>query len=258
MRRVVVASFNVVVYLFILSPILIIIPASFNDSAFITAIPRNVSLRWYRHFLDSADLTSATLLSFRLAALTTTAAVATGLLAAIAIVQFRFPGRAAIRGLLLSPLVIPGLILGLASLIFFTRTNLAGGFISLLIAHVIVALPYSVRTISASLYGLDAMLPKAANSLGAGSVVAFRTVTLPLLKPALVASAIFCFVTSFDELVVTLFLTGPRLTTLPVEMYNYIEFTSDPTIAAISVLLILFTSAMVLMAERLVGFGDIA
>jgi putative spermidine/putrescine transport system permease protein len=104
---------------------------------------------------------------------------------------------------------------------------------------------------------MDEALVQAAMSLGATRLVAFRTITLPLLKAAVLASAIFTFVTSLDELVVTLFLTGPRLSTLPVEMYNYIEVTSDPTIAAISVLLIVFTSAVVLIVERLVGFGDL-
>jgi putative spermidine/putrescine transport system permease protein len=257
MRKRLAATINVLIYLFILSPILIIIPASFGDAEIIAAIPERFSLRWYRNFLDTPELVSAMLLSFRLAAVSMAIALAIGLLAALALVRFRFPGRDAARALVMAPMVIPGLILGLALLIFFSRIRLAGTFGSLVLAHVVVCVPYAIRTLSAGLQGMDEALVQAAMSLGATRLVAFRTITLPLLKAAVLASAIFTFVTSLDELVVTLFLTGPRLSTLPVEMYNYIEVTSDPTIAAISVLLIVFTSAVVLIVERLVGFGDL-
>ena len=117
-----------------------------------------------------------------------------------------------------------------------------------------VALPYVVRTVAATLEGFDRIVEEAAASLGAPPLAAFWTVTLPLIKPGVIAGATFAFITSFDELVVSLFLTGPRLSTLPVQIYNYIEFASDPTIAAISVLLIVFTTAVVLLVERVVGF----
>jgi putative spermidine/putrescine transport system permease protein len=248
---------NVLIYLFILSPILITIPASFNNAEIVAAVPSHLSLRWYRNFLDTPELVSGMELSFRLAAVSTVFALVLGTLAALALVRFRFPGRDAARALVMAPMVIPGLILGLALLIFFTRTGLAGSFTSLVLAHVVVSLPYSIRMLTAGLQGMDIALVEAAMSLGAGPTVAFRTITLPLLKSAMLASAIFAFVTSLDELVVTLFLTGPRLSTLPVEMYNYIEVTSDPTIAAISVLLIIFTSALVFALDRLVGFGEV-
>jgi putative spermidine/putrescine transport system permease protein len=256
MKRIALAV-NVLIYLFILSPILITIPASFNDSVLVAAVPQHLSLRWSRNFLATPELVGAMGLSFRLATVSTVFALVLGTLAALALVRFRFPGRNTARALVMSPMVIPGLILGLALLIFFTRVGLAGSFTSLVLAHVVVALPYSIRMLTAGLQGMDSALVEAAMSLGARPTVAFRTVTLPLLKSAMLASAIFAFVTSLDELVVTLFLTGPRLSTLPVEMYNYIEVTSDPTIAAISVLLIVFTSALVLALEKLIGFGAV-
>jgi putative spermidine/putrescine transport system permease protein len=258
MMRTIATTINGLIYLFILAPILITIPASFSDSQFIAALPQGLSLRWYRHFFETPGLTGAMVLSFRLASLATIIALVIGTLAAFALVHYRFRGRGAMRALAMSPMIIPGLILGLALLIFFTRIGVAGSFTSLLIAHVVIAVPYAIRTISASLSGLDKRLTEAAASLGATPIATFRTVTLPLLKAGLLASAVFTFVTSLDELIVTLFLVGPRLSTLPVEMYNYIEFTSDPTIAAISVLLIALTSVIVLAAERLIGFGDFA
>jgi putative spermidine/putrescine transport system permease protein len=244
------------IYLFILAPILITIPASFSDSPFIAALPHGLSLRWYANFFATPELTRSMVLSLRLAACAGAIALGLGMLAALGLSRTRFPGRTMIRVFIMSPMIIPGLILGLAMLMFFTRTHLAESFVSLVIAHVVVTLPYAVRTLSASLDTMDDTLTEAAISLGATPFAAFRTITIPLLKAGLLASAIFTFVTSLDELVVTLFLTGPRLTTLPVEMYNYIEFTSDPTIAAISVLLIVVTSAIVLLAERTVGFAD--
>jgi putative spermidine/putrescine transport system permease protein len=258
MMRRVLLGINVLTCMFILLPILVTFPASFGDAEIITAIPDRLSLRWYRNFFDTPELVASVSLSFRLAATSAVISLLIGLAAALALTRYRFPGRDVVRALSLSPIVIPGLILGLALLIFFSRLGLDGTFISLVLAHVVVCLPYAIRTLSAGLQGMDDSLVQAAMSLGARPIVALRTVTLPLLKAALLASVIFTFVTSLDELVVTLFLTGPRLSTLPVEMYNYIEVTSDPTIAAVSVMLIVFTSGAVLAMERLVGFGDLA
>jgi putative spermidine/putrescine transport system permease protein len=154
----------------------------------------------------------------------------------------------------MAPIVLPGIVLGIALLIFLNRTPLAQSFGGLFAAHLVVALPYVVRTVAATLEGFDRIVEEAAASLGAPPLAAFWTVTLPLIKPGVIAGATFAFITSFDELVVSLFLTGPRLSTLPVQIYNYIEFASDPTIAAISVLLIVFTTAVVLLVERVVGF----
>jgi len=256
MRRLL-APVNVVICLFMLSPILVTIPASFGDAEIITALPDRLSLRWYRNFLQTPELVSALMLSLRLAAASTALSLIIGLPAALALTRYRLAGRDAFRALSLAPIVVPGLILGLALLIFFSRAGLAGSFVSLLLAHCVVCLPYAIRTLTAGLQGMDESLVHAAMSLGATPFTALRTVTLPLLKAALLAAGIFAFVTSLDELVVTLFLTGPRLSTLPVEMFNYIEVTSDPTIAAVSVLLIVFTSVTVLAIERLVGFGEL-
>jgi putative spermidine/putrescine transport system permease protein len=139
---------------------------------------------------------------------------------------------------------------------FLSKTIFSGRFGGLLIAHVVVAFPYVIRTVSASLVGFDRALEEAGASLGAAPLTVFRTITLPLLKPGIMAGAIFAYVTSFDELVMTLFLAGPRLTTLPVQIFNYLEYTSDPTIAAISVVLVAITTGAVLITERIVGFSQ--
>lgn len=246
---------NALIYLYLLAPILIVVPVSFSAAAFVVFPPRGLSLRWYVNFLTSRELTEALWLSVRLGAAVTLAATVAGTLAALALTRYRWPGREAIRTFLMAPIVLPGIVLGIALLIFLNRTPLAQSFGGLFAAHLAVALPYVVRTVAATLEGFDRIVEEAAASLGAPPLAAFRTVTLPLIKPGVIAGATFAFITSFDELVVSLFLTGPRLSTLPVQIYNYIEFASDPTIAAISVLLIVFTTAVVLLVERVVGFS---
>lgn len=245
---------NALIYLYLLAPILIVVPVSFSAAAFVVFPPRGLSLRWYANFLTSRELTEALWLSIRLAVAVTLAATVIGTLAALALTRYRLPGREAIRTFLMAPIVLPGVVLGIALLIFLNRTPLAQTFGGLFGAHLVVALPYVVRTVAATLEGFDRTVEEAAASLGAPPLAAFWTITLPLIKPGVIAGATFAFITSFDELVVSLFLTGPRLSTLPVQIYNYIEFASDPTIAAISVLLIVFTTAVVLLVERVVGF----
>jgi putative spermidine/putrescine transport system permease protein len=247
-------AMNALIYLYLLAPILIVVPVSFSAAAFVVFPPRGLSLRWYANFLTSRELTEALWLSVRLAVTVTLAATVTGTLAALALTRYRLPGREAIRTFLMAPIVLPGIVLGIALLIFLNRTPLAQTFGGLFAAHLVVALPYVVRTVAATLEGSDRIVEEAAASLGAPPLAVFWTVTLPLIKPGVIAGATFAFITSFDELVVSLFLTGPRLSTLPVQIYNYIEFASDPTIAAISVLLIAFTTAVVLLVERVVGF----
>jgi putative spermidine/putrescine transport system permease protein len=256
MKRPLLIAFNALIYLFILAPILVVIPVSFSATQYLVFPPRGLSLRWYVNFFTTPELVDALWLSLRVAVWATAISTVIGTLAALALTRYRFPGRGALRELILAPIVIPRLVLGIALLIFLSRTFLSGDFGGLLVAHVLVAFPYVVRTVSASLFGFDRTLEEAGASLGAAPLTVFRTVVLPLLKPGIAAGAIFAFVTSFDELVMTLFLAGPRTTTLPVKIFNYIEYTSDPTIAAISVILIAITAIAVVVTERIVGFGQ--
>jgi putative spermidine/putrescine transport system permease protein len=256
MTRLLMVAVNVLVYAFILAPILVVIPVSFSETQYLVFPPQGFSLRWYANFFATRELADSLWTSLHLAAWTTGLCTVLGTTAALALVRYRYPGREALRTLLMAPLVMPRLVLGIAFLMFLSKTVLSGRFGGLLAAHVVVALPYVIRTVGASLVGLDRALEEAAMSLGAAPFLTFRTVTLPLLKPGILAGAIFAFVTSFDELVASLFLTGPRLTTLPVQIYTYIEYTSDPTIAAISVVLIAFTTVVVVITERIVGFSQ--
>jgi putative spermidine/putrescine transport system permease protein len=250
------AGANAVILLYMLAPILVIIPVSFGTQQYVVFPPTGFTLRWYEHFFTSPELVDSLFLSIRLAVLATVLATILGTMAAVALVRYRVPGREALRAFFMSPIVVPGLVLGIAMLMFFSKTFLRSSFWALLLAHITVIMPYVIRTVSASLVGVDRTLEQAAESLGAPPFVAFRTVTLPLLKPGLIAASILAFVQSFDELVMSLFLTGPRVSTLPVQIFHYLEYNSDPTIAAISVVLILFSTTLVLLTERFVGFSQ--
>jgi len=254
LRKLIFPVFVLAVYLFLLAPILMIIPVSFSKAAFIVFPPRGLSLRWYENFLMTPALTDALLLSLRLGVSVTFATTTLGTLTSAALVRYRFFGQQGLRNLIVAPMVLPAVVLGLGFLIFFNRVHLFLTFWSLFLAHSLVTLPYVVRTVTATMQGFEMALEEAAASLGANPFRMFLTVTLPLIKPGVIAGAIFAFITSFDEFVISLFLSGPRLSTLPVEIYNYIEFTSDPTIAAISVVLIVFTVSIVLIMERFIGF----
>ncbi len=243
------------VYLYLLAPILIVIPVSFSSAAYLVFPPRGFSLRWYANFFSLRELTDALALSARLAVTVMVAATVIGTMAAFALVRYRVPCRNAVRTLLMSPMVLPGVVLGIGFLIFFSRMRAIHTFWSLFLAHLVVTLPYVIRTVSATLVGFPRVLEEAGASLGASPLSVLRTITLPILKPGILAGAIFAFIVSFDELVISIFLTGPKLSTLPVQIYNYIEFTSDPTIAAISVILVLFTVTAVSLLERFVGFS---
>ena len=201
-------AMNALIYLYLLAPILIVVPVSFSAAAFVVFPPRGLSLRWYANFLTSRELTEALWLSVRLAVTVTLAATVTGTMAALALTRYRLPGREAIRTFLMAPIVLPGIVLGIALLIFLNRTPLAQTFGGLFAAHLVVALPYVVRTVAATLEGFDRIVEEAAASLGAPPLAVFRTVTLPLIKPGVIAGATFAFITSFDELVVSLFPDG--------------------------------------------------
>jgi len=257
MNRWLAVTINALIYFYILSPILVIIPVSFSPAQYLVFPPHGLSLRWYQHFFHTPELVGSLVLSLRLAFSAMVIASVLGITVAIALVRYEFPGRELLRTFFMAPLVIPGIVLAIALLIFFSRTFLAGHFGALLIAHVVVVVPYVIRTVSASLYGLDPALEQAAMSLGASPLTVLRTITLPLVKTGILAGAILAFVTSFDELVVSLFLAGPNVTPLPVQIYTYIQYTSDPTIAAISVVLVAFTAVAVLLTERFTGFGQL-
>ena len=250
-------SFTVLVgvlTLFLLAPVLFVVPISFSNDAFIVFPPRSWGLRYYLDLPNRTVLVSAFRTSLALAATVTTLSLAIAVPAAYAIVRIDFRGRDWLMSLFTAPLLLPSIVLGLAILLIFIRADLIGTYPGLITAHLVVTLPYALRLLATALATIPPGIEDAAASLGAPPFTVFRRITLPQMLPGLFAAAALSFLVSFDEVVISLFVVGPRLSTFPVEVFRYVETRTDPLIAAASVILILGTLAFVVILERTVGF----
>lgn len=245
------------VMVFLLLPIVIVIPLAFSKDATMVFPPTGFSLKWFGNALARPEFPAALWLSARLAVLSTGISLVLGGLAAYAIVRFRFIGRDTCTMLFLSPLIVPTVVLAIALTMIFGQLGLLRNFWGLVIAHVIITLPYTVRVLSASLSEINRDVEEAAMMLGAHPWQMVTTVLLPLMRPGIISAGVFAMIVSFDEFTVTLFVSGPGLYTLPISIFNYSEFYSDPTIAAISVLLIMTSSVGIVLIERFVGLRNV-
>jgi putative spermidine/putrescine transport system permease protein len=243
------------VMLFLALPIAIVIPSAFSAGNALTFPPQGFSLRWFATILDRPALIEACRNSALISLMATTISLVVGTLSAFTLRRFVFPGRDALMLLFLTPLVFPAIVLAVAIAMVLAPLGLVRNFWGLVVAHIVVTLPYVVRTVSATLAEIDTAWEEAALTLGATPWQGFRDITLPLLRPGLIAGGTFSLIISFDEFTISLFLVGHGTMTLPIEMYNYAEYSLDPALAAVSTLLILFTTAVVLAVERTVGLG---
>ncbi len=196
------------VIVFLMLPLIVVVPVSFVDAQFLSFPPQAYSLRWYQRFFTDPDFVSATLLSLGVGAGATLIAVLAGTSAAIALARYRFPGRRLIIGLVLAPAIVPVIILALGAYFAFARWGLLGNAAALTFVHATLALPFSVSLVTAALEQFDTTLERAARTLGAGPFQSFYYVTLPAIRPAILAAAVFGFFISFDDLVLALFLMG--------------------------------------------------
>jgi putative spermidine/putrescine transport system permease protein len=241
--RVSFAALWVLVLLFLALPILIVALLSFSSASYLTFPPPALSIRWYRAYLGSREWLASTWLSLSVGACVVVLATSLGTLAALGLQRLRGPTRAVVAALIVSPLIIPGIIAAIGIYYAFSRYRLVGSPIGLVLAHTCLAVPFVVTSVSASLAGLDRRLEQAALGLGATPWGTFRQVTLPLISPGVFVGALFAFITSFDELIVALFLSGSGAVTLPRRMWDDLRFAIDPTIAAVSTLTIVLTAA---------------
>jgi putative spermidine/putrescine transport system permease protein len=247
--------YNVAGYGFLIAPIAVVVVWSFSDSAALAFPPAGWSLRWFRYLAGRGEFIDAAIVSAQVAALSSLGAVALGMLASLALVKERVPARPLIEALLMGPLVMPGIITGVALLQFFALVGLLQSFERLLLGHLVICTPYAIKSISACLYGIDPSLEEASRTLGASAWRTFRRILLPLLRPGLAAAFIFSFVTSFDNVVVSIYLIGADTVTLPVRILTYVEWQFDPSIAAISTIFVVFTTVLVIVSDRLAGGG---
>jgi putative spermidine/putrescine transport system permease protein len=230
---------------FVLLPLAIVVLYSFSSVAYGVFPPPGLSFRWYGHLAQQPAFGRAFLRSLGVGVAATAIALVTGLLAALALVRGRFPGRDALQAFLLSPIVMPKIVLGVGWFIFFARLGFQGGVGPLILAHTIVVLPFVINIVAASLVGLDPALEEAAQDLGASRPAVLARIVLPQIRPGLTVSALLAFLVSFDQVESSLFLTRGENNTLPIEMFLYMEKWQDPTVAALSALLILFAFVLV-------------
>lgn len=249
--RILVGAAAGLVLLFLLAPILAILPLSFSASDILRLPPEGWSLRWYAALLSSERWLLAARNSLLVAGATTLLGTVLGTLAALGLHFGRFPGRGAVLALLAAPVVIPSIVTAAALFLAYSAVGLAGTLVGLVLAHTVISVPFVVLAVLASLRGFDPALLRAAASLGAPPAAAFRRVVLPLIAPGVAAGAVFAFATSFDEFILTLFLAGPGQFTLPRQIYAAVRDVWDPTICAAAVLLFLASMLLLLASEAL-------
>jgi putative spermidine/putrescine transport system permease protein len=238
---------------FLLLPILVIIPLSFSDSSFLVYPIPGWSLKWYDNLLTSPEWLRAAKNSFIVAPAATVIATVLGTMAAVGLARTNFAFKGALMSVLIAPMVVPIVVVGVSAYLFFAPLGLVDSYAGLIIVHAALGAPFVVTTVLATLQGFNQNLVRASLSLGANPLTTFFRVTLPVIAPGVISGALFAFATSFDEVVVTLFLAGPDQVTLPRQMFTGIRENITPTIAAVATLLILFTTTLLLTLEWLRG-----
>jgi ABC-type spermidine/putrescine transport system permease subunit II len=249
--------FAVLVGLFMLTPVVFIVYYSFSNDSYFSLSPSGFSLKWFQQFFSSDSFRTAFGTSLLMGAIVTPVSLIIAVPTAWALVRGRFRGVEAINALLMSPIIIPGVVTGIAFLILLYHTGIGPGFTGLVIAMICFTLPYSVRALVANLHGMRTDLEEAARNLGASNWQAFRLVVLPQLRPGLIAGGTFVFVEAIDNFSVSTFLAAQHSTTLPVAAYAYMRDFDDPTVAAMSAVLILLSTLLVLVVGRLIGLEKI-
>jgi putative spermidine/putrescine transport system permease protein len=240
-----------VVLIYLVFPVFVVAPVSFSSAKYLQFPPPGWSLQWYQNYFERPGWVPATLVSIRVAVITTILATVLGTAASLALVRGRFPGRNAVNSFIVSPLVVPGIIVAIGVYFVYAQAKLVGNPLGLALAHTALALPFVVTNVSATLHGFDERLEYAAMNLGANRWQTFRRVTLPIIRPGVFAGALFAFITSFDELIVALFVSGSGAVTLPRKMWDSLRQEIDPTIAAVSTILITLSILILLSAELL-------
>lgn len=240
------------VVLCLVFPLVVLVGVSLNAGVEQNFPPHGLSLRWYANIVNRDGFMRAIQMTLFLASVSTVSSVVVSILVALAIVRHAFPGRDLLMTAILSPLIVPQVVVGLAFLITLTSMGVVSSTVSLLLLHAVITLPFAARVIVSTMMHARISLEEAARSLGAPPWKAFSLITLPLIRPGVATAAVFAFVTSFENFTATQFLVSNR-TTLPVEIYTFVQTENDPTGAAISSAIVLSVCVLVLVLNRLLG-----
>jgi putative spermidine/putrescine transport system permease protein len=239
------------VLLFLISPIIAIMPLSFNSEPYFTYPMPGLSMRWYEDFFTDPRWLDALKSSLIVAISATALSMVLGTLAALGLAKANFPYRAWVMAFLISPMIVPVVITAVGMYFFFANLGLNNTYFGIILAHTALATPFVVITVTATLIGFDQSLNRAGANLGASPFTVFRKITLPLILPGMISGALFAFITSFDEVVVVLFIASPDQRTLPRQMFSGIREQISPTITAAASMLVVAAAAMLVTVEML-------
>lgn len=256
--RLLIAGVSWIVIIYLALPLIVVIAISFTATEYLRFPPQGFTFRWYWKVVSDPTFVEAFVLSGQLAAAATAMALLLGIPAALVFARNRFPGSRALSAAFLSPLVLPTIVLGAAVLQYASALGFARSFWALFVGHVVLITPYVIRTSLASLSGMETAMEEAAQDLGANATETFFLVTLPQIKPGVIAGALFAFINSWINVEVSIFNSTAQLVTLPVKLFNYIQFNIDPTLAAVSATTIYAAILVVVAIDLAVGIEKAA
>jgi putative spermidine/putrescine transport system permease protein len=251
------------VFLFMFTPLIFVLWVSVFKNEVVTFPPQGYTLAWFGNAWANSAFLNGFIASIQIGVFSMLAGLALGIPASFALIRGRFPGREALNAFLLSPLIVPGIVAGTAIYIYFVQLELWTGvrviatLPGFVLAHVALTIPWTVRLVGASLVGVDQSIEEAAANLGARPFTTFRRVTLPMIRPGVVAAGIFSFIVSFTDLEMSLFLVGPGRSTLQIAMLQYLEWKFDPTVAAVSVVQIGIIGVGLVVTDRFVKLSKV-
>jgi len=248
-------TFTLAVYIFLLAPLVIITATAFGTDSYLRFPPKGFSLKWVQNIFEVEMFARTFVISIQIAVIGTLIALLIGIPAAYALSRYSFKGKGFVQGLFLSPVIVPGIVFGFSLLKFLIIRFEMDIIPSLLIGHTIVILPYIIRVISSSLENFDYSIEEAAISLGASGLKTFFIVILPNVTSGVIAAFILAFINSFNNVPISIFLSGPGVSTLPIQMMSYVEYYFDPTISALSVILMIMTAVLMFAIERTLGLS---
>lgn len=243
------------VYFFLLAPLVVTIGAAFGTDSYLKFPPTGFTMKWVENIFEVEMFIRTFQISIQIAVLGTLFALLIGIPAAYVLSRFSFPGKKMIQGLFLSPVIVPGIVFGFSLFNFLVIKFQMEIKPALLLGHTLVILPYIIRVISSSLENFDYAIEEAAMSLGASGLKTFFVVVLPNVASGVIAAFILAFINSFNNVPISIFLSGPGVSTLPIQMMSYVEYYFDPTIAALSVVLMVMTAVLMFVVERTLGLN---
>ncbi len=251
-------AFVVLVYIFLFAPLVIIAMTSIGTENYIAFPPKGFTLQWFLTVFKSEAFISSMITSFVISGVATLAALIIGMPAAYGLSRYDFRGKAAIKSFFFSPLIIPGIVVGFSLFQFLLVKLSLSVHISLFIGHTLVIIPYIIRVIGSSLEVFDYSREEAAMRLGCKKSLTFFKVVLPNITSGVMAAFMLAFINSFNNVPVSMFLTGPGVSTLPITMMNYVEYNYDPTVSALSVILMILTIGIMYILEKTLGLNNFA